>query len=416
MPSEHFDVAWIRSQFPMLNPESGKPPIFFDNPGGTQVPLGVVEAVSDYYLRRNSNVGGAFETSRRTDQVLAECRRAVADFLCAPEPETIVFGPNMTTLTFHLARSLAEAIRPGDEIVLTDLDHDANVTPWQDLATAGAVIKFVEFDPADCTLSVEAVKAALTERTRLVAVTHASNAVGSIPDVAAIVRVAHAMGALVFVDAVQFAPHGPIDVQALDCDFLACSAYKFFGPHVGILYGKRQHLETLKPHKVRPAKNSIPYRWETGTLNHEGIAGVLAALHYLKGIGAHHPGIPATAEIGSPWHPAMRAIQEYEVRLSQHLLTGLVAVPDLQLYGITDRDRLFERVPTFMCTTPKLSPRAIAEFLGERGICCWSGNYYALRLMERLGLEASGGALRIGLTHYNTTAEIDALIEALHDL
>ena len=282
-----FDVNRARTQFAALSQSfEGRPAIFFDNPGGTQVPDSVIDAVSRYYREQNANVGGAFPTSRRTDAVLAEARQIMTDLLNAPDPHTIVFGANMTTLTFHLARSLAETIRPGDEIVITNLDHDANVTPWTDLQAQGAIIKVVDINTEDCTLPLDNVRHALSERTRLVAVTHASNAVGTVPDVAAITRMAHEVGALVFVDAVQFAPHGPIDVQALDCDFLACSAYKFFGPHVGILYGKTAHLEQLRPHKVRPSKNTLPYRWETGTLNHEGIAGTAAAVAYMETLGA----------------------------------------------------------------------------------------------------------------------------------
>ncbi|HLK61468.1 MAG TPA: cysteine desulfurase-like protein, partial [Chthonomonadaceae bacterium] len=281
-----FDADVVRRQFPQMSPPDGSPPpIFFDNPGGTQVPLEVIEAVSNYYRYANANTGGDFATSRRTDRVLTEARQAMAAFLNAPDPRTIVFGANMTTLTFHLARSVADTIRPGDEIILTYLDHDANITPWVDLQAVGAVIKFVDINRADCTLNMDAYRAALSERTKLVAITHASNALGTIPDVATITRMAHAVGAQVFVDAVQYAPHGPIDVQALDCDFLACSAYKFYGPHVGVLYGKVEHLERLVPHKVRPARDVIPYRWETGTLNHEGLAGVLAAVNYLQNIG-----------------------------------------------------------------------------------------------------------------------------------
>jgi cysteine desulfurase family protein (TIGR01976 family) len=413
-----FNPAPLRAQFPaLLQVFNGKPAIFFDNPGGTQVSQGVIEAVSRYYREQNANVGGAFETSRRTDVIVSGARQAMADLLNAPCTENIIFGPNMTSLTFHLARSFGDTIKPGDEIVITDLDHDANVSPWTDLQANGAVIRVVGIN-ADCTVNMSEMEAALNERTRLVAISHASNAVGTIPDVQAITRMAHKVGALVFVDAVQYAPHGPIDVQALDCDFLACSAYKFFGPHVGILYGKREHLEGLRPHKVRPSKDVIPYRWETGTLNHEGLAGVAAGVEYLEHVGSEYgasfsdeyseyPGRRLTLK----W--AMAAIREYEKRLSYRLLEGLSEIEGLKIYGIKDEDRLDERLPTVAFTWGKLSPRATAEYLGNRGICCWSGNYYALRLMEKLGLEAEGGAVRIGLTHYNTVEEIDVLIDAL---
>ncbi|MCW3100763.1 MAG: cysteine desulfurase family protein [Chthonomonadaceae bacterium] len=409
-----FDIAWVRAQFPALTQtDSGQPLVFFDNPGGTQVTQGVISAVSDYYRTSNANIGGAFATSRRTDATLHAARSAMAAMLNASEEE-LVFGANMTTLTFHLARSIGETLRPGDEIVLTNLDHDANVTPWLDLAAQGAVIKFVDFDPTDCTLDPAQFQAALSDRTRLVAITHASNAVGTVPNVAALIRMAHAVGARAFVDAVQFAPHGAIDVRALDCDFLACSAYKFFGPHAGILFGKAEHLRQLTPHKVRPARDTLPYRWETGTQNHEGMAGIAAAVAHLQEIGkrsGESAGEGARAEIVA----GMNAIHAYERGLAAHLLEGLAQLPDVQLYGLTDLNRLDERVPTFAFTWPRLSPRATAEYLGEHGICCWNGNYYALRLMERLGLEAHGGAVRIGLAHYNTIEEIDRLLNLLHD-
>ena len=422
MDSTWFDVAEARANFPALSKlYDGRPAIFFDGPGGTQVCRQSIDAVADYFENRCANGGGAFETSRRTDETVLTARQAMADLLNAPEPENIVFGANMTTLTFHLAHAIAETIRPGDEIVVTNLDHDANVTPWTDLERRGAVVRTVDFDPSDCTLDPNAFDAALSGRTRLVAVTHASNAVGTIPDVAEITRRAHRAGALVFVDAVQYVPHGPVDVQALGCDFLACSAYKFFGPHVGVLYGKLEHLERLTPSKVRPATNLVPWRWETGTPNYEGIAGVRAAVDYFARIGTRSEA-NASAELAVDYSgrrrtlkAAMLAIKEYEKSLAQRLLDGLETVPNLRIYGLTDRSRLSERGATVAFTLAGHNPRAIAAELGKRGIFCWSGNYYALRLMERLGLGADG-AVRIGLVHYNTVAEIDALVTALHEI
>lgn len=415
------EMAPLRSQFPSFRLKPT--PIFFDNPGGTQVPQSVIDAVSGYYANSNANVGGAFGTSQRTDAVVADARQAVADLIGVPDdPATILFGASMTALTFHLARSIGETLRPGDEIVITTLDHDANVTPWTDLAAQGAVIRTVDIHPADATLDLQSFKAALRPgKTRLVAITHASNAVGTIPDVALLTRLAHDAGALVFVDAVQYVPHGPVDVTALDCDFLACSAYKFFGPHVGVLYGKRTHLETLTPHKVRPSKTAIPYRWETGTLNHEGLAGVAAAVRYLATVGElwDEPGVQTYLEAGltpprAALRSAMAAIQRYEASLSQRLLAGLAQIGDITVCGITDTARLSERVPTVAFTWPRLSPRATCEYLSKKAnICAWSGNYYALRLMERLGLEESGGAVRIGCAHYNTPEEIDTLLSVL---
>ena len=428
MPITPFDPAPLRAQFPALaqtftNAHGGDhPAIFFDNPGGTQVPTRVIDAVSDYYRSRNANVGGAFPTSQRTDETVAAARQAMADLLGAPDPYTIVFGASMTALTFHLARSFGDTIRPGDEIVVTNLDHDANVAPWLDLAAQGATIRTVDINVADTTLNMDSLEAAIRPgKTRLVAVTYASNAVGTVPDVARIVEIAHAAGALVFVDAVQYAPHAPIDVARLDCDFLACSAYKFFGPHVGALYGKREHLERLSPHKVRPSKTTIPHRWETGTLNHEGLVGVTAAIDYLAEVGDRFGGdrMPDLTIAGYSGRAltlkaAMQAIKAYEETLAKHLIAGLQTLPGITLYGITDPTRFAaERIPTVAFTLAGQSPRAICERLGERGICAWNGNYYALNLMERLGLEANGGAVRIGLAHYNTVGEIQELVGLL---
>ena len=419
-----FDPSPLRSRFPSLSLTlDSHLAVFFDNPGGTQVPETVISAVSNYYRIANANVGGAFETSRRTDAVVADARAAVAALLHAPGPETIVFGPSMTALTFHLARSLADTIRPGDEIVVTTLDHDANIAPWADLEAAGATLRVADVHLPDSTLDMDSLAAAISPRTRLVAVTHASNAVGTVPDVGRITQMAHDAGALVFVDAVQYAPHGPIDVQKLDCDFLACSPYKFFGPHAGVLYGKAEHLRRLTPHKVRPSKDAIPYRWEMGTLSHEALAGVSAAIGYLETVGTLYgaPFLDECLQLGYKGRTltlqaAMRAIRAYEQTLSRRLLDGLLSIPDIQIYGLTDPERLSDRLPTAAFTWPRLSPRETAENLAAHGICVWSGNYYALRLMEALGLEGQGGAVRVGLAHYNTFAEIDRMIAALRDV
>ncbi len=408
--NQKFYPTHVRNQFPSLSIDSGgRQAVFFDNPGGAQVPQTVIDAVSNYYRTSNANVGGEFLSSERTDEIVNCARQAMADLLNAPEPENIVFGQNMTSLTFHLARSIAKTIRPGDEVVVTNLDHDANVAPWLDLADHGAVIKDVDILTEDCTLDMESFQSALSETTKLVAISHASNAVGTIPDVSELIRLAHDAGAKVFVDAVQYAPHGLIDVQALDCDFLVCSAYKFFGPHAGMLYGKREHLEGLKPHKVRPATNNIPGRWETGTQNHEGMAGTLAAVDYLASItnteGSRRKKLEAS----------MNAIMNYERSLAERLLSGLSRIKGLRVYGICDQTRLEERLPTVAFTWDRMSPHDTAKYLASKGIFCWSGNYYALRLMERLGLEVEGGAVRIGLAHYNTVEEVDYLLETLDE-
>lgn len=396
-------IARTRAHFPSL--ASGA--LFFDNPGGTQVPEPVIQAVSDYYRDKCANVGGAFATSRRTDETIRDAREAVADLLGAAEPETILFGSSMTALTFHLARSFGETCRPGDEIIVTELDHDANITPWRDLEAVGVVIRTVPFRPEEGTLDVEALYALLRPgKTRLVAIGAASNALGTLTDLHAIVRRVHEAGALIYVDAVQSVPHIPTDVQALDCDFLACSSYKFFGPHAGIVYGKREHLERLTPHKVRPAKDTIPYRWEQGTLNHEGIAGIGAAVEYLASLGK------GGSRREQLLH-AMTDIQTYEQHLSTVLLKGLATVRGVRIYGLSDPNRSAERVPTVAFTREGESPRAICERLGAAEIYTWSGNYYAVSVMDRLGLEASGGAVRVGLAHYNTEQEIARFLHVL---
>ncbi|WP_448545344.1 cysteine desulfurase-like protein [Roseiflexus sp.] len=408
-----FDLTWIRAQFPALAQEvNGHPAVFFDGPGGTQVPQRVIDAVADYLIHHNANTHGAFATSRRTDETIDAARAAMADLLgCAADE--VVFGPNMTTLTFAISRAFGRDIRPGDEIVLTRLDHDANVAPWKALEAQGAVIRMVDIDTEECTLDMADMARAIGLRTKLVAVGYASNAVGTINDVATITRMAHAVGALVYIDAVHYAPHGPIDVQALDCDFLACSPYKFFAPHMGALYGKREHLARLRPYKVRPASDDIPDRWETGTKNHEGLAGVTAAIEYLAELGQR---IKPAATRRAALVQAMEAIKAYERGLSERLIAGLLAIPGLTFYGISDPARFDMRTPTVAVRLAGRTPRELAEALGRRGIFCWDGNYYAINLTERLGVEADGGMLRIGLVHYNTAEEIDRLLEALNEL
>jgi cysteine desulfurase family protein (TIGR01976 family) len=407
------DLTWIRAQFPALAQEvNGHPAVFFDGPGGTQVPQRVIDAVTDYLIRHNANTHGAFATSRRTDETIDAARAAMADFLgCAADE--VIFGPNMTTLTFAISRAFGRDIRPGDEIVLTRLDHDANVAPWKALEEQGAIIRMVDIDTEECTLDMADMARAIGPRTKLVAVGYASNAVGTINDVATITQMAHAVGALVYIDAVHYAPHGPIDVRALDCDFLACSPYKFFAPHMGVLYGKREHLARLRPYKVRPASDDVPDRWETGTKNHEGLAGVTAAIEYLAELGQRIT--PATTRRAALVQ-AMEAIKAYERGLSEQLIAGLLAIPGLTFYGISDPARFDMRTPTVAVRLAGCTPRELADALGRRGIFCWDGNYYAINLTERLGVEADGGMLRIGLVHYNTAEEIELLLEALNEL
>jgi cysteine desulfurase family protein (TIGR01976 family) len=408
-------LTHIRSQFPALaQTQSGRPVVFFDNPGGTQCPRSVIDAVSGYLESDNANHGGAFATSVRSDAMLADAHAAMADLVGAGSAREIIFGANMTSLTFSISRALGRRLSPGDEVVVTRLDHDANVAPWLLLAEdRGAVILWADIREADCTLDLESLEAQLSPRTRIVAVGYASNAVGTVNDVRRVSEMAHAVGAITYVDAVQYAPHAPIDVQALGCDFLACSAYKFFGPHVGALYGRLGLLEELTAYKVRPAGSQPPDKFETGTQNHEGIAGTRAAVEYLAGLA------PAKAAAGprrTRVVAGMEALQSYERGLCGRLLDGLCGVPGLRVWGITDPARLDERVPTVSFTMDRLAPREIAQRLAAAGIFVWSGHFYALALTSRLGLEPSGGLLRVGLAHYNTEEEVDRLIEELRGM
>lgn len=409
-----FDIPWVRPQFPALGIKvRGYPAAFFDGPGGTQVPQRVIDTMSAYLASSNANTHGAFATSQRTDQVLSAAHAAMAD-LVGCDPEEMVFGPNMTTLTFALSRALSRELGQGDEIVVTRLDHDGNVSPWTALEERGCVLRFADLNPADCTLDMDDLRRKVTPRTRLVAVGYASNAVGTLNDVREIVRWAHAAGAMAYIDAVHYAPHGPIDVRSLDCDFLVCSPYKFFGPHSGTLYGKREHLMRLRPYKVRPAADTLPDRWETGTQNHEGLAGVTAAVEYLAELGRRHT--PEAQGRRAALLAAYDAIGAYERSLLEQLVPALLEIPGLTFYGITDPARFAQRVPTVAVRIVGRSPRELAAYLGERGIFTWDGNYYALNLTERLGVESSGGMLRIGLVHYNTAEEVNRLLGTLREL
>jgi cysteine desulfurase family protein (TIGR01976 family) len=406
-----FDVAWVRSQFPALSESvNGQPAAFLDGPGGTQVPHKVILAISDYLQHSNANTCGAYATSRRTDAVIAGARAAMADFLGCDADE-IVFGPNMTTLTFALSRSIGRELGPGHEIVVTHLDHDANVSTWRSLEERGVTVRFADIQENDCTLDMQHLARQITAKTKLVGVGYASNAVGTINDVKEVVRLAHQVGALAFVDAVHYGPHGLIDVRAIDCDFLACSTYKFFGPHMGVLYGKREHLKRLQPYKVRALVNEVPNRWEMGTLNHECIAGITACVEYLADLGRHVN--PKSTNRRSALISAFQTIQAYERTLAERMLRGLLDIPGLKVYGITDLQKLANRTPTFAVRVDGHTPLELATKLGDGGFFTWDGNYYALNLTERLDVEKSGGFLRIGLVHYNTAEEVDGVVAAL---
>jgi cysteine desulfurase family protein (TIGR01976 family) len=415
------DVAQVRSHFPALaRTHQARPLVYFDGPGGTQVPRACSDAITDYLARCNANHGGVFVTGVESDAILADAHVAMADFLNAERPEEIVFGPNMTTLTFALSRSLGATLGRGDEIVLTRLDHDANFSPWLLMAQErGVKVRVVDINEGDCTLVLDDFERFLGKRTKLVAVGYASNAVGTINPVKQIVAMARAVGAMTFIDAVHFAPHGPIDVQELGCDFLVCSPYKFFGPHLGALYGRYDRLDALPAYKVRPADPHLPGRLEVGTLNHEGLAGLLGTMSYLEWLGTTFP-----AEAGGRWrsaraetlHRALASARAWEHDLMSAMLDGLASLRGVRIYGIAERARLHERVPTFAIRVADQHPRVTAQHLAERGICVWDGNYYALNLTERLGVESTGGMVRIGLVHYNTLQESDRLLSALSAL
>ena len=413
------DVGWVRAQFPSLRLTiNGHPAAFLDAPAGTQVPRQVMDAIQDYLMNSNANTAGAFLTSRRTDEMLAAAHQAMADFLGC-ERDEVFFGQNMTTLTFAFARAIGRELKARDEIVTTALDHDANVAPWRALEEQGIVVRQADIRVEDCTLDMEDLRRKITGRTKLLAVGYAANAVGTINNVAEVVRLAREAGAHSFIDAVHYAPHGPIDVRALGCDFLACSPYKFFGPHQGVIYGKREHLQRLRAYKVRPAPDYLPDRWETGTLSHEGIAGVAAAVDYIASIGRRaFPNLPEAPGPGrrEAILAAYRVIHEYEGGLARKMIAGLLEIPGLTFYGISDPARFDWRVPTVGIRLGRAKPAKIASYLGDRGIFTWDGNYYAVNLTERLGVEHDGGLLRIGLVHYNTEQEVDRLLTALHEL
>jgi len=398
------DVTAVRRQFPALQSDT----VFFDNPGGTQVPQVVIDRMLGYLTASNANRDGAFRTSRESDRLLEESRRAMAAFVGAARPEEIVFGPNMTSLTLQISRSLAREFLPGDEVIVTRLDHDANIAPWRLVAEErGCLVRWLDFDPEDCTLDLARLDALLSPRTRLVAVGYASNAVGTVNPVAEIARRAHAAGALCFVDAVQYAPHRRIDVQAIDCDFLAASAYKFFGPHLGMVYGRHDLLARLRAYKVPSAPAAPPGKFETGTQPHENILGALGAAEYLASLAG------PDADWAVRFDRAFEAIQDYEDNLTRALLAGLQSVRGLRIYGITDASRRSERLPTVSFTLEGRTPRQVAERLAEADINVWDGNFYAQAVTERLGLEDRGGLVRVGAVHYNTEAEVDRLVGSL---
>ena len=411
------DLAVIRQQFPSLD----RPAIFLDNPAGTQIAKPSLDRINRYLLECNANHEGMFETSRQSDEILHEAHAAMADFLNASRPEEIIFGNNMTTLTLHMSRTLARNLKAGDNILVTRLDHDANIAPWMLVAEdKGCNLLWVDIDVEAGTLDLDDFAKALEKKPKIAAFGYASNLLGTVNPVKKLTKMAKDAGALVYIDAVQYAPHGPIDVQDIGCDFLACSSYKFFGPHAGALYGKYDLLNEMKPYKVRPASNELPYKYETGTQNHEGIAGVLGALEYLEWLGTQFGADQAQAwkEAGFSGRKlelkkGMSAMQAYEKELSKALIKIVESIPGTQIHGVTDLDRLDERVPTVSFTVEGKDPEKIADALGKLGFYVWNGHNYALAIVERMGLLEAGGMVRVGPVHYNTQAELEKFGEAL---
>ena len=412
------DPAAVRAHFPALERlHHGRPVAYLDGPGGTQVPRACIDAISAHLAAGTANTHGAFAASSETDALVADAHAATADFLGAHDPAEIVFGPNMTTLTLALSRALGRDLRPGDEVVVTRLDHDANVAPWLAVAAdRGAIVRWVDVDERDCTLDLDGLADVLSGRTRIVAFGLASNAVGTLTDAGRAIELAHAAGAVAYVDAVHAAPHLPINVSDLRADFLACSPYKFFAPHLGALYGRRELLERLSAYRVRPAGDDLPGKWETGTQTHELLAGLLGTYDYLASLGRAYGAAPRDGDRRTALRAAMASIHEYERGLIGTVLEGLASLRGLRIYGITDPDRLAERVPTVAFTLAGHHPRAVAEHLATRGISAWDGDYYAYELIRRLGLADQGGMVRIGLVHYNTKAEAERLVDALGEL
>ncbi|MDP9227327.1 MAG: cysteine desulfurase-like protein [Actinomycetota bacterium] len=401
-----------RRAFPSLaRTVDGGPCIFADAPGGTQVPRSVIEAISSYLMRSNANRGGAFPTSTETDEVVARARRAGADLLGASADE-IVFGPNMTTLAFGLSRSLAHLVEEGDDVIVTALDHDANVAPWKIMAEErGANLRCVEVNLDDTTLDLASLKAQLSDRTRVVAFTLASNATGTVLPGKDIVDLVRETDAIVVADGVHAAQHRTLDARALGVDVLFTSPYKYFGPHLGMAYVRKPLIDRWRPYKVRPASDHGPERWETGTQNHEALAGLTAAVDYIAALARRVSSEPADRRTDVV--DGMRAIEAYEATLTRRFLSQVASLEDITLFGISQEARAAERTPTFAVRVDDESPRTTAARLGEAGIFVWDGDYYAQTIMERLGLADSGGAVRIGFCHYNTIDEVDRVLEEL---
>ena len=407
-----FDLDAVRAQFPALTlTDNGKRRIYFDNPAGTQVPQMVVDAMSRCLLETNANAGGRFVTSHAADEIIEGARAAMADFLNAETPDEIVFGQNMTTLTLHMSRSIGRLFQRGDEIILSRMDHDANVWPWVLIARdLDLEVKWLSFDTDTFEFDLDRLDELLTSRTRLVCVGGASNLLGTINDVASVCTRARSAGALTYIDGVQSVPHVTTDVQAIGCDFLACSPYKFFGPHQGVLYGRRELLERLEPYKVRPAPERYPGCFETGTQSHEGFAGITAAVDYFAWIGETMAGASGRRNALSA---AMNLLFDYEKILAERLIDGLLDIDGVRVLGITDKAAFDRRVPTVSFTHARVAPGDIAQYLADDNVFVWNGHNYAVEVAKSLGIYETGGAVRIGPVHYNSVGEVDETLELL---
>ena len=419
----NYDIEQIRGKFPALNiKDSGVRRIYFDNPAGTQVPIEVIEALQKCMIESNANIQGGFETSNRVDKILDEFHQSMADFLNATSSEEIIFGQNMTTLTLHISRSIGRLLSKGDEIILSRMDHDANISPWLLLAEdIGLSVKWLSFDTEKYEFDLNCLENLLSDKTKLICIGGASNLLGTINDIKSICKIAKKANALTYVDAVQLAPHVSIDVQDIDCDFLVCSAYKFFGPHQGILWGKRKLLKSLSPYKVRPATSELPGCFETGTQSHEGMAGTTAAVNYFAWIGREYA---ETYQIENKYknertkfvHAALDYLFEYEKILTIDLIEGLQNIKNVQVQGITEKNALDRRLPTVSFSVSGLRPSRIAEGLAKENIFVWSGHSYALEVVKSLNLLDKGGVLRTGPVHYNTINEVHEFLEILDKL
>ena len=419
----HYDLEQIRGKFPALNiRDSGVRRIYFDNPAGTQVPIEVIQAVQKCMIESNANIQGGFETSNRVDKILEEFHQSMADFLNATSSEEIIFGQNMTTLTLHISRSIGRLLSKGDEIILSRMDHDANISPWLLLAEdIGLSVKWLSFDTEKYEFDLNCLENLLSDKTKIICIGGASNLLGTINDIKSICKIAKKVNALTYVDAVQLAPHVSIDVQDIDCDFLVCSAYKFFGPHQGILWGKRKLLKSLSPYKVRPATSELPGCFETGTQSHEGMAGTTAAVNYFAWIGREYA---ESYQIENKYknertkfvHAALDYLFEYEKYLTIDLIEGLQNIKNVQVQGITEKNALDRRLPTVSFSVSGLSPSRIAEGLAKENIFVWSGHSYALEVVKSLNLLDEGGVLRTGPVHYNTISEVHEFLEILDKL